>query len=389
MKILHIANWYPGPWDNVEGNFVRDQIALFREELPADVVVVQVRPVRGQWPRLEKPVLDGGARGYILHAPVRPGSKPLEWLSTLVLVLVLLRKRAWRFRALHFHIAYPLLIHSRFWRKLFRRPIVISEHWSAYHYKFHLPQGSRALKHMQSPFQQGDPVLAVSNALLQDIREFSGRADFSGFVLPNVVPLHGPAQSAREIPTLFAVNRWNPIKAPMAMLDGLRLATEAGVEFNLVIGGFGFLIEDMEAFVAESALRGRTCFTGKMTKAEIAAQLAVSDGYLYSSDYETFSVACAEALGAGVPLIGPHIPAIAEYAGPQDRVEVATRTPEAWATAIEEFIATWIDGNWDRRAIAHRAKARFSPSALRDSYRVTMDEVGLNGSRKFTNDCPE
>lgn len=389
MKILHIANWYPGPWDNVEGNFVRDQIALFREELPADVVVVQVRPVRGQWPRLEKPILDGGARGYILHAPVRPGSKPLEWLSTLLLVLVLLRERAWRFRALHFHIAYPLLIHSRFWRKLFRRPLVISEHWSAYHYKFHLPRGSRALKHMQRPFQQGDPVLAVSNALLQDIRAFSERDDFSGFVLPNVVPLHGPAQSTREVPTLFAVNRWNPIKAPMAMLEGLRLATEAGAKFNLVIGGFGFLIEDMKAFVAENALRDRTCFTGKMNKAEIAAQLAVSDGYLYSSDYETFSVACAEALGAGVPLIGPHIPAIAEYAGPQDRVEVATRTPEAWAKAIEEFIATWVDGNWDRRAIAHRAEARFSPSALRDTYRVTMDQVGLNSSRKLTNDRPE
>ncbi|WP_284260798.1 glycosyltransferase family 4 protein [Roseicyclus amphidinii] len=387
--MLHIANWYPGPWDNVEGNFVRDQIALFREELPGDVVVVQVRPARGQWPRFERPVLDGGARGYILHAPVRPGSKPLEWLSTLLLVLVLLRERAWRFRALHFHIAYPLLIHSRFWRKLFRRPLVISEHWSAYHYKFHLPRGSRALKHMQRPFQQGDPVLAVSNALLQDIREFSERDDFSGFVLPNVVPLHGAAQSTREVPTLFAVNRWVAVKNPMPMLEGMHRAAESGIAFNLVVGGYGELIEDMKAFVAESALRDRTCFTGKMTKPEIATQLAASDGYLYSSDYETFSIACAEALGAGVPLIGPHIPAIAEYAGPQDRVEVAARTPEAWAKAIEEFIAMWIDGNWDRRVIAHRAQARFSPSGLRDSYRTTMEEIGVIGSHTLINDRPE
>ncbi len=389
MIMLHIANWYPGPWDNVEGNFVRDQIALFREELPGDVVVVQVRPARGQWPRFERPVLDGGARGYILHAPVRPGSKPLEWLSTLLLVLVLLRERAWRFRALHFHIAYPLLIHSRFWRKLFRRPLVISEHWSAYHYKFHLPRGSRALKHMQRPFQQGDPVLAVSNALLQDIREFSERDDFSGFVLPNVVPLHGAAQSTREVPTLFAVNRWVAVKNPMPMLEGMHRAAESGIAFNLVVGGYGELIEDMKAFVAESALRDRTCFTGKMTKPEIATQLAASDGYLYSSDYETFSIACAEALGAGVPLIGPHIPAIAEYAGPQDRVEVAARTPEAWAKAIEEFIAMWIDGNWDRRVIAHRAQARFSPSGLRDSYRTTMEEIGVIGSHTLINDRPE
>ena len=162
MTILHIANWYPGPWDNIEGNFVRDQIAVFREELPAEVVVVQVRTKSGQSLRLTRPVLENGARGYILHAAVRPGSKLLEWLSTGLLLIVLLRERAWRFQALHFHIAYPLLIHSRFWRWIFRKPIVISEHWSAYHYNFHLPQGSRALNHMRWPFKQGNPVLVVS-----------------------------------------------------------------------------------------------------------------------------------------------------------------------------------------------------------------------------------
>ena len=375
--ILHIASWYPGPWDSIEGNFVRDQIAVFREELPAEVIVVQVRPTPGRWPRFTKPALEGGARGYILHAPVRPGSKVLEWLSTLLLVMVLLRERAWRFKALHFHIAYPLLMQSRFWRRIFRRPIVISEHWSAYHYKFHLAEGSRALAHMRRPFQQGDPVLVVSDSLLKDIRAFAAQDDFRGFVLPNVVPLHGAAESKRDVPVLFAVNRWARIKNPIAMLEGLRRAAQAGLKFNLVIGGFGKLVEEMTDFVETSALRGRTRFTGKMTKPEIAAQLAVSDGYLFSSDYETFSIACAEALGAGVPLIGPHIPAIAEYAGPQDRVEVASRTPEAWQEAITAFVGTWARGGWDRAAIARRASAKFSDPRLRAQYRAAMQDIGI------------
>lgn len=377
MTILHIANWYPGPWDSIEGNFVRDQIAVFREELPAEVVVVQVRPSSRRWPRFARPALEGGARGYILHAPVRPGSKPLEWLLSLLLLGVLLRERAWRFKALHFHIAYPLLMQSRFWRWMFRKPIVISEHWSAYHYKFHLPEGARALTHMRRPFQQGDPVLAVSGALLADIRAFAERDDFKGFVLPNVVPLHGATLGARDVPVLFAVNRWVSVKNPMPMLEGLHCAAEAGLAFRLVIGGYGDLIEEMTDFVEASALRGRTRFTGKMTKPEIAAQLATSDGYLFSSDYETFSIACAEALGAGVPLIGPHIPAIAEYAGPEDRVEVASRTPEAWQEAITDFAGIWARGGWDRAAIARRAEAQFSHARLREGYRAAMREIGL------------
>jgi hypothetical protein len=47
VRILHIANWYPNPWDSIEGNFVRDQIEVFRQEIPGEVVVVQVRPCLG------------------------------------------------------------------------------------------------------------------------------------------------------------------------------------------------------------------------------------------------------------------------------------------------------------------------------------------------------
>jgi glycosyltransferase involved in cell wall biosynthesis len=376
MTILHIANWYPNTWDSIEGNFVRDQIRVFAQEMPAETVVVQVRPTPGGWPRWQRQLLDNGARGYFLLAPVRSG-KIAEWLSTLLLVGVLLAERAWRFEALHFHIAHPLLMHSRLWRWMFRRPIVISEHWSAYHYNFRLPAGTRALAHLRRPFQQGDPVLAVSSSLLQDIRAFAQRDDFKAFVLPNVVPLHGAGAGQRTVPVLFAVNRWVEIKNPMPMLEGLNQAAMAGVDFALVIGGYGDLITQMTGFVESSSLRERTTFTGKLSKSQVAAQLSQSDGYLFSSDYETFSVACAEALGAGVPLIGPHISAIAEYAGPGDWVEVEQRSAQAWQAAVYRFVDSWHRAEWNRVAIAQRAQTHFSEAGLRLRYRQTMQALGL------------
>lgn len=377
-RVLHIANWYPNPWDAVEGNFVRDQIGVFAQEVPARVVVVQVRSVAGFWPRLRRIALDGGARGYFLLAPVRPG-RATEWLSALLLMGVLLRERAWRFDALHFHIAYPLLMCSWLWRWWVRKPILVSEHWSAYHYKFHLPEGSKALQRMRQPFRHCKAVFAVSGALLSDVRAFAGSSALAGFVLPNVVPLHGAGGggASRWVPVLFAVSRWVAVKNPMPMLEGLSRAAEAGQTFRLVIGGYGPLVDAMTTFVASSALRNCTTFTGKLTKPQIADQLAQTDGYLFSSDYETFSVACAEALGAGVPLIGPHIAAIAEYAGPQDWVQVPERNPEGWRSAIVHFLETGASARWDRTAIAQRAVTQFSEATLREGYRQAMQSLGF------------
>ena len=213
--------------------------------------------------------------------------------------------------------------------------------------------------------------------MLSDIRNFSQRNDFKGFIIPNVVPLHGATECVRDVPTLFAVNRWVRVKNPMPMLEGLNFAAEAGLDFNLVIGGYGNQLEEMKDFVKRSGLHARTRFMGKMSKPEIGDQLSVSDGYLFSSDYETFSIACAEALGAGVPLIGPDIPAIAEYAGPEDRIVVGTRTPEAWEVAIKAFVERWARDGWDRAGIAHRASERFAKSRLRSDYLAAMREIGV------------
>ena len=373
-KFLHIANWYPNPWDNLEGNFVRDQIQVFAEEQAARVVAVQVRYASRFWPRLQRHALVGGAHGYFLLARVRPG-RVAEWLSTLLLIAVLLRERAWKYDALHFHIAYPLLMHSSLWRWLIRKPIFISEHWSAYHYKFHLPEGSRALERMRRLFQHCKVVFAVSEALLNDIRCFSPNAAYRGFVLPNVVPLHGASSSERPVPVLFAVNQWMPIKNPLPMLAGLNEAALAGHEFKLVIGGFGPMMDSMMEFVETTALQKRTTFTGKLTKTQIGEQLAQTDGYLFSSDYETFSVACAEALGAGVPLIGPHLDAIAEYAGPEEWERVGNRDAEHWRRAIIQFLHRRAAAAFDRKAIAARAAKRFSSEALRARYCTALEET--------------
>lgn len=374
MRILHIANWYPTPWNDIAGNFVRDHVRLFRAEIPGDAVVVEVRHDPKAWLRLRRLDLGDGVRGYFLLTRLNAG-KVTEWLSAVMMLTVLLLHRAWRYDALHIHIAYPLAVHAWLWRWLIRGPVLLSEHWSAYHDNFSLPENSSALEFIRRPFKYGFPVLTVSKTLLADIQKFAGRSEFPGYVIPNLVPLHGAPRKRNETPTLFAVNIWREIKEPLPMLEGLAAAAESGADFRLVLGGFGELLPAMKEFVAGSALAGRTHFPGKMTKAEIARALADADANLFSSRYETFSVACAEALGAGVPLIGPHLDAIAEYAGPDDWVRVESRNADGWTEAVTGFVARHAAGDFDGAAIAARAEARFAPEAICARYRDVMAQI--------------
>ncbi len=373
-RVLHIANWYPNRWNPIEGKFVAAQVNCFAAVTQAKLVHVQLRTDDRHWLWIEQVELAPDRKAYYLLTRLR-NERLQNILTTALLLCVLITERFWRQDMLHFHIAWPLLAHAHLWRIFVRVPMVISEHWSAYHYNFHLPETAPALRRLRGPFRQGIPVIAVSQSLLADIRRFSGDAPFAGHVLPNFVPLHGASTTNRDIPVLFSVNNWSAIKDPMPMLRGLAHAAEDGAVFRLALGGGGPEAQSMQAFVAASSLADRTEFLGWMTGDAIAAQLAQSDGYLFSSRYETFSVACAEAFGAGVPLLGPIIPAIDEYAGPDDRQCVETRDAEGWRQAAMTFLAALAAGRFDRKAIANRAAERFSASNLVGKYGAILRTI--------------
>jgi glycosyltransferase involved in cell wall biosynthesis len=373
-KILHIANWYPNQNNPVEGNFIRDHIHIFKKEYFSSAIAVQLRENPKIWFKLRVEHIDNETVGYYIHTRIRI-DRAKEALSTLLLIYALFHSRFWRYDLLQFHIAIPLLIHFNHWKHIIRKKILITEHWTAYHYNFYLPENSKSLIRLRKPFQQELPVLAVSQALLNDIKLFSGGASFPGYVIPNVVPLLGPRDKLNNTPVLFTVNVWRLLKDPIPMLEGLALAKARGCQFKLVIGGYGEMIPEMERVVSRTDLYCCTEFRGRMTKSAIASQLQATDGFIFSSKYETFSVACAEALGAGVPLIGPLIPAVSEYSHTGNWQEVPERTPEAWANAILTFLKRISFGDFDAVKIASEAHSRFSESAIRSSYRRAIQET--------------
>ena len=255
-KVLHITNWYPNKWDNIEGIFVKEQYKVFSEVTDSYLVNVQVREGKKLF---EYQYIDYSEteKGYYLLSKIK-SQKIIEILTTFLLLWALIKSDYKKYDLLHFHIAYPLLTYYSWWKRVITKPILISEHWSAYHFNFYMPKETKKLDRVKKIFRQNIPLIAVSKALLKDIQIFSGTENFPATVIPNVIDTESflPGEKQHNtIPRFFIVNVWRPIKKPFAMLKAFAQLTAEGKSFELIIGGYGELLEEMKKFV-EVFVRG-------------------------------------------------------------------------------------------------------------------------------------
>src|SRR5690606_39066906 len=99
-------------------------------------------------------------RTTLLVSPLRRW-RLIETIGTLLVVAAWTRwKGKGRFDLVDLHIAYPLGAGMRFLKRLFKVPVVVTEHWSAYHYSFR--STSSGLGRIRRIFHHGAPLICVS-----------------------------------------------------------------------------------------------------------------------------------------------------------------------------------------------------------------------------------
>ena len=363
LRILHIPNRFPEPSQPGRVPFIAEHIDALAPHARQQLWHLEVQEAPSGW-RLEVASRGHARHAMILAAPV--ASWQLRELLTLLL-LARLRLRLWRGRwdLVVVHIAYPLLRFPRLVRLLFGSRLLVIEHWSAYHHHFHLPPASPALRRLQGMFAQGIPVVAVSQALATDIRQFAARPDLRVFVVPNAVDteLFHPDPVARDVhgPSFLMVASWAPIKRPFLVLAAIRALVPLWQDLRLRVIGGGEQLAAMQTYITEKGLTEHVRLLGPRPKARIAAELRQANALLHPSAYETFSVVCAEALCSGVPVLASNVGALPELINSANGRLVAN-TPEAWTEALRLLLTD--PPPWDRAAIARQAADRFSRQAV-------------------------
>lgn len=165
------------------------------------------------------------------------------------------------------------------------------------------------------------------------------------FRLPHPAP---PKQ-----PILISVGRWQALQKDWVLLQAsLRIFLDRHPEFRAVVFGPG---------VSSSSPHPRISLPGPVPPKEIAHQLQLAQILFFSSRYESFLLAGAEALCCGCSVVGPREVASAEYfASFFGGLPPAPRKPRELADALDREAQDWRASKRDPQAIAARAVSEFS-----------------------------
>ena len=217
-------------------------------------------------------------------------------------------------------------------------------------------------------------------------------------LVPNPVSLGRQAKEAQQGKPagcrriLMVCNGWGERKNPQPALVAFGRIAQAAPQTELVLAGHDFGEGGIaQRWCAENGISGRLRFVGPVSHEGIAGLIAGSDLLLHPALEESFGMVAAEALLAGVPVVGgAHSGALPWVVGAAGRL-VDVSSPESMASAVLELLAD--DALRARLGAQGRdqMESRFSVSAVisayEDLYRQVRTQVSgaarpLQGSRE-------
>jgi glycosyltransferase involved in cell wall biosynthesis len=380
LKVLHITNWYPTRENPYEAIWIKRHLDSLSNYVDQEVWHVEVKG--GKKLKYQKYTDESGCYHRILEIPFN------RWfiieLFTTFLLWWLFRFQIKRseFNILNFHIAYPLLTYWNWLKGLVKIPVVITEHWSAYHMNFGMPKETTKLERIKRIFHKKLPVFTVSKALGDDIANFAKAPNLERHVIPNLVLteiFNNKNPKMPDTPTFFMISNWAYPKIPDIAIKAFASILKDYPIGQLRIGGYGKLILEMEVLVKDLGIEKQVVFLGKLSAEEIAKEQNKASAYLHASSYETFSVVCVEALCCGTPVIASNVGGIPEYISAQNGILVDVQDVESWTNALRHFMQKNYDFN--RSEIAAEAAARFDYNSVGKLYYETLNGQ-LNISEK-------
>ena len=362
MKVLHITSWYPNTRNSKEAIFIYRQVEALSTVSGVKNKVIHLSIDEGSWQFLNE--YSYGADHTIIKLPINRWFL-IEFVAGFCLLLVLFRARVNQYDLINFHIAYPNLTYWHWIKKWVRPKVVITEHWSAYHFNFNLAFPPKRIKRI---FQQDIPVITVSKALLEDIQKFSD-SQFKSAIVPNIVEtdLFKPDPNIKRIKNrFFMVAQWKLPKDPFCVLEAFNSFRKAHHDARLIIGGYGPQLVKMKQKVEDLALTDRVDFLGKMKSADIAIEMQKARAYIHSSTYETFSVVCAEAMSCGCPVIASNVGGIPEFINDSNGVLVSHQTSESFLNAMKVIV---------KRNYKDLTGNDFTARSVGKRYKTLLDEI--------------
>lgn len=281
--------------------------------------------------------------------------------------------KAPKYTLVNVHIAYPLLTYFHFIRKWIRRPVVITEHWSSYHFNF---GAKKDLPRVQRIFSNGLPLITVSESLKRAIETFSRQLVLRGCVIPNGINakiFHRRDNTPFNSSVFFMLSHWKWPKRPDVVVRAFAelVQDDEYTNYHLRIGGNGPQLQQIEILIDFLKIRDKVTFLGVLSPADAAEEMNKCSAFLHSAEYETFSVVCAEAICSGTPVMASAVGGIPEFINRTNGILIGSNKVSDWVSNLKSFHGDV----YDRTEISRRSLQRFCVEHVGLQYYTFLKEI--------------
>ncbi|HSI83235.1 MAG: glycosyltransferase family 4 protein [Candidatus Methylacidiphilales bacterium] len=235
-------------------------------------------------------------------------------------------------------------------------------------------------------YRSVDAAFAVSNSVAdQALKRVGSRP----VVIPNPVDtqIFSPAEDLPEPTTMMrlaAHGRLVGWKGFAHLIEAIAIAKEAGLKVACQIAGEGPQQKELEALIKQHDVELNVRLTGRLDHDDLRELLNSADAYVAPSvGDEAFSIAAAEAVSVGLPVLLSSKIGLREYLGSQDCLTFQAGDVKDLAKGLQELSARRMLSSWNNRAARHsRVKNLFSARAIANKILALQPGQGVSKAVK-------
>lgn len=373
MDILIVANAFPNAANPMLGIFEYDQAkALAKKGNQIIFFGVDLRSLR-RWRKWG--IVSGqenDIKHYTINIPI--GAFPAKIINFVgKIALRILYKSVYKNKKkpdlIHAHFTGMGAISSVISHK-YDIPLVVTEH-STEVMEDRLKWGYEGI--IKEAYQSSDKLIAVSGSLASCIKE---RYGFQCNVIPNV--LYGdiflkvkqrPHNQFCFVFTGSTIKR----KGIKILCQAFRDIYQTYKNVQLMVIGEGDLLNDCVTWCRENYLGEAVRFYGFLSRQEIAELYTVCDCFVLPSELETFGVVYAEALAAGLPVIGTKCGGPEDFVDDSNGILVEVGNKEELVAAMKYMYEN--RAAYDSNVIRRGVSERFSEEAIANQLMCVYQDV--------------
>ena len=312
LRVLHIASWYPSRVHDSLGNFIQRHVAAVATKHKCELWYAS--PVGGESPLLGiSEVIDG--EGFLERITYPRVTKPWVRAVTRALLKLVPGEDVAMPDLVHLHVAFPGGRAARILAESWDVPLIVTEHWTAYHDSQHIPLWRRIA--MRRTAASTSTFCPVTDQLGEKMREFkmvNSQGNEEYVTVPNVVDTakfklgDRKRENGEEVKLLHVSSLEEAQKNITGILHTIAHLRASRPDFKFsatfVGGSDPERLTKVRRYAANLNLTAPTViFTGPKNSDEVAELMRETDAVVLFSRKENFPCVIAEAWASGKPVI--------------------------------------------------------------------------------------